>query len=244
MKVSTLLLLCTTAAFFLGSCTSGPETPGGYRLTGTLLSFPDGKFLIESSIILHEVKIFFEMSREPKINSKGFPVEEPMLGPVPGPGERYRAGYLNASGTQIDPSTAHDFSYEAGKFVVGNYRYPSARYAQLYILQERSGELTFNFKGRTVTIEMIRTWKPAVLYRPVREVEELPAPEEPTGRRPRRPKIRQTITHLLREEVQAGPHRIVAFPDTNRWLVNQSEENVPPGATITINRRGEVITSS
>jgi len=234
MQKIVLPLLFAMAAALLCGCVS--ESLRIYRHSESSIEFPDfrerGTVLNQSSIILHEVRISFELKNPPE-DQRGNKLE-PMFGPLPGPVERYAAGYPDPSdptGVRMDPSTIHEFSYQNGQFLVDGNRYPAGRDSLLYILQERPGPFRFIFKGRPITILQTHTWKPALLYRPIRDTQKVDS--------------RHAVTRILREELQVGPHRIIIFPDTDKWMVNQHDLsdpglNISPGDPITIDRRGYV----
>jgi hypothetical protein len=188
--------------------------------------FPDAKVLVQSSSILHEVGIILELDRLPRED------EEPML--LREPGERYVAGY------STDPvNRRHHFSYEEGHFLVGGFRYPAARNALLFIFRERSDSFSFLFRGRRITVERSGRWKPAVLYHKIEETEDV-TPPAPTGSQKRRSRVtsRKTVSRLLSEEIQVGPHRIAAAPGSPEWTVDGARVPAPPRGAITINRQG------
>jgi hypothetical protein len=54
----------------------------------------------------------------------------------------------------------------------------------------------------------------------------------------------RTVSRILEEELHAGPHRVVAPPGATEWEVDGNKVPAPPGASITIDRQGNVRTSS
>lgn len=238
---------------------SGEEPP---------LVFPDADAcIVSTSSILHEVKLYFEMDRLPKTtddqDGKVLYEEEPVLGQLKFPGEEYFAGYgdnpLIVSAVKPGGEAAtdlakespgiHRFSYDHGMFDIGGFRYPAEQYGELIIFRERPGSFTFEFHGRKVTVERSSPWKPAVLYRLNREEaggrERQESPERQVSPRNRqRVQSRSASTRIVSEEVQVGPHRIIAPPGATAWRVNEQNLQVPSGASITIDRRGGVRSSS
>jgi hypothetical protein len=236
---------------------------GGGDSDERLLEFPDAKHLVESSTVLYEVNLCFEMDRQPQKDPKGMAIEEPAVARLKKPGqagESYVAGYLSADDQEIltDPSVTvddprvlgvsrrlqkegHTFSYAGGSFIIGGIRYPAERGALCFIFQKRDGAFTFLFRGRKVTIERDGTWKPAVLYRELQDVRDV-SPKGGTGGA-RRTGKRRIVSRVLEEAVQAGAHRIVVTPGREAWRVNQVQVRVPPGGSIVIDREGNVTAS-
>jgi hypothetical protein len=220
----------TALALALWGCASQSSlAPGASQVE--LIQFPGGKYLVISSHILHEVHLFFEMDRPAGKD------EQPQLDRPPG-GEIYTAGFPGES-----PAAHHRFAYEEGNFEVGGFRYPAERNGLLFILKDRPGPFTFLFRGRRVTIERGGKWKPAVLYRAVEVKEEISPPPAAQGRRRSRVTTRRTVSRVVQEDLQAGPHHIVAPSDSSEWTVNGLKVSAPPGASIAIDGQGAVRSS-
>jgi hypothetical protein len=222
----------------------------------TALEFPDAKAcLVQTSHILHEVKFYFEMDRLPKRD------EEPVFGwlvNLPGKPEEYLAGYEDNPAIQDalrsggkpkasllkEPPGTHRFSYDQGMFAIGGFRYPAEQYGEIIIFKERPGTFSFQFHGRTVTVERSASWKPAVLYRLNREQDSREQPLEEISGKKSGTRRKRVSTRIVSEEVQVGPHRIVAAPGSATWKVNDATIQAPAGASIIIDRRGGVRSSS
>ena len=250
-----MALLC--AAVLLNGCTS--TGPAAGDAGSPLLDFPDAKALIRSSNIIHEVKLFLEMDRPARRDSKGIEIEEPMLGRINEPGEVYAAGWPNPKSPPSRPDMVkrlHRFSYQNGMFTIGDFRYPAEQNALLFILLERKGALTFLFHGRKVTVERRDAWTPAILWREIQEEKEIQGAQEDgdgpgvtrkSGRfqdRTYKQEVRMGSRHYtsktIGETLFVGPHRISITAGDPLWRVNDLRISAPPGASITINRWGQV----
>jgi len=198
----------------------GCASAGAEKTVAGPLAFPLS--MAKSSVILHEVNLFFEVDRMARQD------EEPEVARGR-QGENYVAGYAD------EPDQAHHFSYDLGKFKVGDFYYPAQRNGLLFMLQERAGPLSFTFRDVNITVEQKSRWKPAVMYYAVEEKKELD-PEQ----RGRKRQTKRVVTRVIREEIQAGPYHLTSFPNTRQFEINAQSFTVPEGGTISIDRRGRV----
>jgi len=222
-----------TCLFLCAGCVSASTSAGAGQ---PVLDFGEGKIMVEAAEILHEVHIFFQMDRLPRTDEEKNLLSRVGSGQT---GEDYAAAYPDERRFE----NFHRFSYQRGAFRVGEYTYPAERNSFLFILRESREPLIFSFRDLTVTVERSAPWKPAVLYFKVEEEKELE--QSAPVRQSRKAKVqkRRVTTRLVSEELQVGQHHLSAYPNTRVFQINGNKFEIPPGGTITIDRRGRVKTS-
>jgi hypothetical protein len=242
-----LPIIVASPVLFIAACRTTGDRAALADGGEDLLKFPDASNLVPSSMVLHEVKLFFEMDRAPRKDSDGLEVEEPAVVQIKAPGEVFLAGYVSDpdSMTQKDVDhlrrVGHTFAYAGGQFTVGRFKYAAEHGSLLFVFRDRRGDFSFLFHGRKIVVEQEGAWKPAVLYHQIEEVKDL-GPARGAQRGSRKTTSRKITTRLVEEEVQVGPHRIKAKPGAAEWQVDQYAVRAGPGDTIRIDREGEVRT--
>ena len=199
------------------------------------IHFPAATSLVEARLVLHETRLHFETERK----LDGTLADKPSFEQIPGEIESYRVGYADE-----DAAGKHVLQYATGSFVVGGIRYPAARGARLFVFRERKGSFSFGIDSKTFVVQRPanESWKPAILFREVLEKTEFPADPPASDKlgRKRRVERTRTVTHLLRWELQAGPHKIVIVPGDPIVRIDQTRVNLPADGIATIEGRGRV----